>query len=268
MNRRALTCLLVAALLTACSATPMQQELPALERARQAVAAAAADKEVHGYATVPLLRSQDALRAAQTAWTQEEDRARAEHLAYMAMRHAQIAQALAAEQAGAAQAELIMEQLNVLQLQARSHQIEELKEQLSKLEPKQTAEGIVLTIGDVLFAFDSAELSAAADAPLDKLASFLREHANDQVRIEGYTDSVGPMAYNQQLSERRAQSVADAMKARGIASGRMTVAGYGEANPVAPNSTEAGRARNRRVEFVILGAGVPEVIGELQGNVR
>ncbi|MDN5870215.1 MAG: OmpA family protein, partial [Nitrococcus sp.] len=115
---------------------------------------------------------------------------------------------------------------------------------------------------------DSAELSAAADAPLDKLASFLREHPSYRVRVEGYTDSVGPMAYNQRLSERRAQSVADAMTARGIASGRMTVAGYGEANPVAPNNTAAGRARNRRVEFVILGAGVPEVTSEPQANIR
>ncbi|MDN5872325.1 MAG: DUF4398 domain-containing protein, partial [Nitrococcus sp.] len=171
MNERALTCLLVAALLTACTATPTQQGLPALERAQQAVAAAAADKEVQGYATVPLLRAQDAMRAAQTAWTQEQDQARAEHLAYKALRHAQIAQTMAAGQAATAQAELFIEQADVLRLQARSRQIEELKEQLSKLEPKQTAEGIVLTIGDVLFAFDSAELSAAADAPLDKLAS-------------------------------------------------------------------------------------------------
>ncbi|MDN5870443.1 MAG: DUF748 domain-containing protein [Nitrococcus sp.] len=164
-------------------------------------------------------------------------------------RHVETAQAMAAKQAAAAHAELLMERL-------------------SKLQPKQMAQGIVLTIGDLLFAFDSAEFSAAANDALDKLASFLRDHPSYRVRIEGYTDSVGSAAYNQRLSERRAQSVADAMMARGIDPDRMKVIGYGESNPVAPNSTGAGRARNRRVELVILGAGEPKVTSEPQANVR
>ncbi|MDN5871046.1 MAG: OmpA family protein [Nitrococcus sp.] len=272
MNARILVGLLVAVMLTACVGIPTQQSLPAIERAEQAVSAAAADAQVQRYTAATLQQAQDTLQAAQSAWTKGQDQARAEHLAYMALGRAQIAAAMAAEQAAAAQAKLIMEQRDTLRLRSRGRQIEELKEQLSELKPKQTAEGIVLTIGDVLFAFDSAELSAAADAPLDKLASFLRAHPSYRVRVEGYTDSVGSMAYNQRLSERRAQSVADAMMARGIASGRMTVVGYGEANPVAPNSTEAGRARNRRVELVILGVGTspgtPEASTEPQRGIR
>lgn len=102
----------------------------------------------------------------------------------------------------------------------------------------------------MLFAFDSAKLNSQAQESLDNLAGFL--HANDRVRIEGYTDNTGSQIYNQRLSERRAQSVADAMTQRGIERTRMTVTGYGEADPVASNSTASGRQENRHVEFVIL----------------
>lgn len=279
MKSRILICLLMSVFLAACATTRMQQqELAVLQRAQQAVAAAAADNQVRRYAGVELQKAQDALQAAQIAWTEEQNRARAEHLAYMALRHAQIAQAVAAEQAAVAQAKQLMERREALRLRAHSQELEkkerriqELKEQLAEFKPKQTEQGIVLTLGDIQFAFDSAELSPAAEDPLNRLAAFLREHPSYRLRIEGYTDSIGSKAYNQRLSEARAQAVADALIARGIAPERMAVVGYGEAEPVAPNSTEAGRARNRRVELVILGAksgpDTPEVSAEPESNV-
>ncbi|MGD8711045.1 MAG: OmpA family protein, partial [Ectothiorhodospiraceae bacterium] len=174
-------------------------------------------------------------------------------------RHAEIAQALAENGAAESEAKRINTQRDSLRLKAREQElssqqkeIEQLRQQLAELKPRVSDEGITLTIGNVLFDFDSAVLSAAASEPLDRLAAFLRQHPDRNVRVEGYTDSVGDAAYNQQLSQRRALSVADAMAQRGISHDRMSVTGYGEKNPVASNDTEAGRRQNRRVEFVIL----------------
>ena len=246
-------------LLVACTSAPMQQSLDALDQAQQAVATAAADPQVQAYTAVELRRAQENLSAAKAAWTNDQDRARAEHLAYMAQRHAEIAQAEAASRAAAEQSRQIMKQRDELRLQTRSQQVETqqrqievLREQLSELKPKQTEQGIMLTLSQVLFAFDSAQLQSGAQAPLDKLASFLSERPQIQVQIVGYTDSVGSETYNQRLSERRAQSVADAMAQRGIDRARMRVAGEGESNPVATNETEQGRQLNRRVEFTLL----------------
>lgn len=259
MNQRILIALLGSALLAACRSAPVQQNLDALGPAQQAVARAAADQQVQAYTAVELRRAQDSLQAAQTAWTEEQDQARAEHLAYVAQRHAEIAQAEAAKQAAVVQSQQITKQRDTLRLQSRSQlveaqqrQIEVLREQLAELKPTQTEEGIMLTLGQVLFAFDSTRLQSAAQAPLDKLAAYLRERPQIQVRIVGYTDSTGAASYNQRLSERRAQSVADAMAQRGIDRARMAVRGQGESNPVASNATEHGRQLNRRVEFTLL----------------
>ena len=103
---------------------------------------------------------------------------------------------------------------------------------------------------NVNFAFDSAALDAEAREALDKqVAEVLRDNLPVRARIVGHTDSVGTDAYNQGLSERRAQSVADYLFTRGIIRSRIETAGRGESDPVAPNSVEAGRAANRRVEI-------------------
>ncbi|MDW2144894.1 OmpA family protein, partial [Vibrio sp. 1833] len=86
---------------------------------------------------------------------------------------------------------------------------------------------------------------------LDNFVSFLNEYPQAQVEITGYTDSSGPAAYNQKLSERRAQAVADYITGAGIDADRLTVKGMGEENPVADNSTREGREKNRRVEVVV-----------------
>ncbi len=105
--------------------------------------------------------------------------------------------------------------------------------------------------GTGTFEFDSAKLTESVSERLDNFVSFLNEYPQAQVEITGYTDSSGPAAYNQKLSERRAQSVADYLTAAGIGSDRLTVKGMGEENPVADNSTREGREKNRRVEVVV-----------------
>ena len=97
------------------------------------------------------------------------------------------------------------------------------------------------------FAFDSAELTAEDKAELDRVATRLTELEFVGGTATGHTDSVGDEAYNQKLSERRAQAVVDYLHAKGVAAGRITAIGMGEAKPLADNATEEGRAQNRRV---------------------
>jgi len=135
-------------------------------------------------------------------------------------------------------------------------EVDELLSQLSDLKAKQTERGIVLTMGDVLFAFDKATLSPEAFRNVDKLADFLKKHPNRSVLIEGHTDSVGSDEYNLDLSEKRADAVRNALVAKGVGEERITPKGYGKKYPVASNNTSDGRQLNRRVEVVVLNEGV------------
>ncbi|MFN4117976.1 OmpA family protein [Acidovorax sp.] len=199
----------------------------------------------------------DADRIRLQARTQEADAARLR--AEAQARNAQIAQqqALSAEQRAAqqqAQANAALAQASAAQDRVRA-----LEAQLREMEAQQTERGLLVTLGDVLFAFNKAELTAQAAPRLDKLASFLKQFPDRRLLIEGYTDSVGGDAYNQTLSERRAQAVRDALVQRGVDSSRITARGYGKAHPVADNASPEGRAMNRRVEIVI---------ADEQGNLR
>lgn len=107
----------------------------------------------------------------------------------------------------------------------------------------------VVIAGDVAFEFDRAEIRPQFYGELNAIADRLNETPNVRVAIQGHTDSVGPATYNQGLSERRAQSVADYLAGRGVSRDRMEVAGFGETRPVATNETREGRAQNRRVEI-------------------
>ncbi|MGZ8446631.1 MAG: OmpA family protein [Candidatus Deferrimicrobiaceae bacterium] len=133
---------------------------------------------------------------------------------------------------------------------------EQLMMELSDLKAKQTERGIVLTIGDVLFAFGKADLSPKADRNVDKLADFLKKYPNRNVLIEGHTDSIGSEEYNLGLSRERSESVKEKLVGDGIEPDRITTVGYGKKYPAVSNDTEANRALNRRVEVIILNEGV------------
>jgi len=105
---------------------------------------------------------------------------------------------------------------------------------------------------NVTFAFDSATLNSQFDTVLDKVADTLKEYDKTVVEVAGHTDSVGSDAYNQTLSEKRANSVADYLSGHGMQRTRMVTIGAGEGHPVASNDTEEGRAQNRRVEITIV----------------
>jgi outer membrane protein OmpA-like peptidoglycan-associated protein len=106
--------------------------------------------------------------------------------------------------------------------------------------------------GNVTFAFDSASLNSQFYPVLDKVAETLKEYDKSVVEVAGHTDSTGSDSYNQTLSERRANSVADYLSSHGMPRTRMVTIGAGEAHPVASNDTEEGRSENRRVELTIV----------------
>jgi len=135
-------------------------------------------------------------------------------------------------------------------------QIKELKEQTSGTGVDVTEVGdgqaILVNLPDgVTFAVNSSTISPAFQATLDKIANSLVQYPNSLVDVMGHTDSTGSDAYNEDLSKRRADAVADYLVLRGVSRARIATIGYGERYPVADNATDEGRARNRRVELKI-----------------
>ncbi|MBI5534096.1 MAG: OmpA family protein [Deltaproteobacteria bacterium] len=118
---------------------------------------------------------------------------------------------------------------------------------------KNEPRGMVLTLsGGVLFVTNKAELLPAAQVKLNEVAdALIKQDPTSKIMVEGYTDSQGAAAYNQELSQRRAKAVRDYLVSRGIASDRISSEGFGLTKPVADNGSAEGRANNRRVEIVI-----------------
>ncbi|MGR5133161.1 OmpA family protein [Vibrio alfacsensis] len=107
------------------------------------------------------------------------------------------------------------------------------------------------TVGTDSFALNSTELSANSAEKLNDLVAFLNEYPQANVDVIGYTDTSGAAAYNQKVSEKRAESVAHALVEKGIDASRIHARGEGENNPIASNETREGREQNRRVEIVV-----------------
>ncbi len=127
--------------------------------------------------------------------------------------------------------------------------IQELKSRGADV--SQTSRGVIVNLPDVLFQFNSARLTREAQGTLSDITEVIQNAPGRQISVEGHTDSIGTTSYNKRLSLRRANSVADGLRTRGIAGERLRVTGYGEGSPIASNNSEAGRSRNRRVEIVI-----------------
>jgi outer membrane protein OmpA-like peptidoglycan-associated protein len=106
--------------------------------------------------------------------------------------------------------------------------------------------------GGVTFAFDKAEVQPQFYPVLDNVASTLQQYNQTIVEVAGHTDSVGSDSYNQQLSQRRAEAVANYLNSRGVMRDRMITVGAGESRPIASNDSEEGRAANRRVEITLV----------------
>lgn len=252
---------------TGCASTPKVN--PQLEQARAAVQRAESDPATVRGAALDLQKAQDSLRRANDAQANRKEPAEVTHLAYLAMQQANVALARGEEKTAIATIDKANEERNRIQLQAREAQVDQAKgeaheAQLSaaaerarsaqlaaELNAKQTERGMVLTLGDVLFDTNKAQLKSGATRTVDRLAEFLKENPNRTVRVEGFTDSTGSEEHNQELSELRAESVREAIIAKGIENDRVTAKGFGENYAVAGNESAGGRQQNRRVEVVI-----------------
>ena len=224
----------------------------AQQQARTAIALARAktDEEAIKTAEADRERARADVRAAEAARAQARANAAEGRAASAEGRAASAtARALTAEQmAAAANADAAAAQANAADAQAQAAQ---LQQQLMDLRARPTDRGALVTLGDVLFEFNRAEIKTTAQGELRKLAEFLKKHPDRQVLIEGHTDDIGSVGYNENLSRRRAEAVANALAAMGVPSPRVTAVGYGKAYPVAANNSDTNRALNRRVEVYI-----------------
>ena len=131
-------------------------------------------------------------------------------------------------------------------------QAKELEQNVAGATVERVGEGIQVTFeSGLLFDFNSDVVKAAAAQNLKNLAASLDKYPNSSLLIVGHTDAVGSDSYNQTLSERRARSTALYLAGQGVAAGRLRTMGLGETEPVAPNDTDAGMQKNRRVEVAI-----------------
>ena len=188
-------------------------------------------------------------RIASMLQAEETDRLRAEGeqnaaAAESARAHAQPTQRIADAQAK--EAELARKEAQLAELAAA-----DLRGRLQNMRATRGAQGMQMTLDDIAFAPGRAALRPEAKASLGKLVAFVNKDPNKPIRIEGHTDSRGNANANQLLSQRRADSVRDALIAAGVAANRMTSVGLGEDNAVADNETDEGRAKNRRVDVIL-----------------
>jgi outer membrane protein OmpA-like peptidoglycan-associated protein len=131
---------------------------------------------------------------------------------------------------------------------------EKLRAQLNAvLATTESARGLIVNLSDVLFDTARYTLKPPTQIALAKVATILQLYPGLKVQVEGYTDSVGGDAYNQKLSENRANAVHDFLIQNGVPTANITAAGYGKADPVADNGTAPGRMQNRRVNMVVSG---------------
>ena len=287
---RLLSVILIPILLSGCASN---RKYPPLERARAAYIAAEANPEVKVNAPVAFYEAGKALEKAEQAKDLEEKR----HLSYLAEKNVEIAVAMAGQKKAEQEIEVLRweEERAILEFrrmetsdretrtareeamkfkteadrlkfeaEAKAREAEEalaraaqLESELALLKAVKTDRGMVLTLGDVLFASGKAELAPGAKQTIDNLAAFLDKYPDRKVQIEGHTDSTGSTELNLDLSERRAQSVKIALLERGISFDRINAVGFGEDKPIAGNDTPDGRQQNRRVEIIILNPGEP-----------
>lgn len=231
-----------------------QRELLQLE-----ARAARAEREAQRIEAERSRAEAEAARAEAERMAEAARRARAEQAA----RESEMERREAAQQREMAQQEAEEERRQRMAAERRAQELEEearrmreeadrLQEQIAELEARPTDRGLVLTLGsDVLFDLDESELREGAERTIDRIAGFLMEYQDRKVLVEGFTDSTGARDYNLGLSERRADSVRDALVERGVDEGRVRTQGYGLDYPIATNETQAGRQLNRRVEVII-----------------
>ncbi len=139
-----------------------------------------------------------------------------------------------------------------LEAELASQQVTSLTRQLENLQLRETESGVVVTLGDVVFASGQATLVEGGRSSLEEVVDLLQTEPDKKIRVEGHTDSLGDADENLLLSEQRAKAVLEALVSMGVASDRISSLGMGEDFPISSNEDEDGRARNRRVDVILL----------------
>jgi outer membrane protein OmpA-like peptidoglycan-associated protein len=198
------------------------------------------------------LDAEQAARESQAAAQQEAaQRAQADAAAREAQ--ARAAQARAEQEKAEASAQQAAQQAQTANQQAEQMR-ERLKDQLNQvLQTRETARGLIVNMSDVLFDFNKYTLKPEAREKLAKVSGILVAYPNLKLQVEGYTDNIGSDQYNQKLSEERADGVRDYLVSQSVPQANISAEGLGESDPIADNSTNAGRAKNRRVQLVVSG---------------
>ena len=225
----------------------IKAEDEAAERARiEAARKAAQDQAAQAQAEAQQAADQQAAAQAQAAAAQQQADAAQQQAAQAQAATAQARAQQAAAEAAAAQA-----------AQQTQEMRERLRQQLnSVLNTQESARGLIVNMSDVLFAFNKYELKPDAQIKLAKISGILLTYPNLKVQVEGYTDNIGSDEYNLKLSQERATAVQAFLIAQGVEPGNVSAEGYGKASPVADNSSNAGRAANRRVSMVVSGQSI------------
>jgi OmpA-OmpF porin, OOP family len=226
-----------------------------LDEARASVERAQADPEIVAHAPDELAEAERSLARAQSSFRGGGSQVEVDHLAYLTEQRVAIADAMADERAALAEIDELGRERERLTVDSRDREIESLQSQLAELQAQQTDRGLLVTLGDILFDLDRAELNPGGELQVTRLADALRQMPDRNLLIEGHTDSSGSDAYNDDLSRRRAEAVEGQLLLQGVDPTRIVTRGYGERYPVATNDTAAGRQQNRRVEIVILNPG-------------
>lgn len=276
--------LTIAALVGACSSMPTTTSL--LEQTRGDYAAAQRNPNVASYAPLELKQAGAALAQANAAANDADSAEKIDKLAYLARQKIALTQEVAKQKSAEAEVVSAGKERDQMRLDQRTNEADQakinaeqatlaaqvaqgetaeaqrktqeaqahaaqLEAQLADLAAKKTERGMVITLGDVLFGTDLARLNPDGMRTAQKLADVLQQNPQRMVLVEGFTDSTGADSYNQQLSERRATAVRNALQGMGVGRERVAVRGYGETYPVAANDTAQNRQLNRRVEIVL-----------------
>lgn len=269
--------LAIAVLAGACSSTPKTTSL--LDQTRTDYWAAQQNPNVANYASLEMQQAGEALERANAAANRNDSIEEINKLAYLARQKIALTQEVAKQKSAEAQVAITARERDQIRLDQRTNEANQaqlnaaqsklatqeaqrkmqeaqmrtaqLEVQLADLAAKKTERGIVITLGDVLFGTDLARLNAEGMRTAQKLAEILQQNPQRIVLVEGFADSTGTAAHNQELSERRAAAVRSALLELGVARERVSTRGYGEAYPVAANDTAQNRQLNRRVEIIL-----------------
>jgi outer membrane protein OmpA-like peptidoglycan-associated protein len=239
--------------LTGCASSPKKPD--GADAVRSKLSQLQADPNLSSLAPVALKEAEVAVK---TAEQPTKDKALAEHRMWLAESRVEIARARAQSRYNEDQRSALSENRETARLDSRTQEADrareknqDLRQQIADLNARPTDRGLVMTLGDVLFATGKAELMGGAASNLDKLAGFLQHYPERTVEIEGHTDNVGSADLNRGLSQRRADSVKTYLVQKGVESNRLSTSGKGFDSPVGSNDSAAGRQQNRRVEIII-----------------